>query len=95
MLEHTRTHTIEYMTTTVTTVRVDDEILRALRARAKREGRSVSSLITAILKHSVVNGDGKRSFVGALRDQPVPEMEEFRAIRAHLNAALRTKAQAR
>lgn len=83
------------MTTTVTTVRMDDEILKALRARAKREGRSVSSLIASILKRSVVDGDGKRSFVGVLQDKPVPELEDFRAVRAQLNAALRTKAKAR
>lgn len=83
------------MTTTVTTVRVDDEILKALRARAKKEGRSVSSLIASILKGSVVDGDGRRSFVGVLRDQPVPELKELRAVRAQLNAALRTKAKAR
>lgn len=81
------------MTTTVTTVRMDDEILKALRARAKREGRSVSSLISSILKRSVADGDGNRSFVGALQDRPVPELEDFRAVRAQLNSALRIKAK--
>jgi len=83
------------MTTTVTTVRMDDALLKALRARAKREGRSVSSLITSILTRSVVDGDGKRSFVGALGDKPAPELEDLRAVRAKLNAALRTKAKRR
>lgn len=89
---HTTTNTIEYVTTTITTIRLEDETLKALRARAKKEGRSVSSLIAAILQRSVVEGDGKRSFVGLLQDQPAPEMEDFRAVRAQLNASLRTKA---
>lgn len=72
----------------VTTLRMDDELLEALRARAKQEGRSLSSMIAFLLKRAVSEGDGKPSFVGALAHRAAPEMEDFRAVRAKLNKAL-------
>jgi hypothetical protein len=92
-----------YKNSRVLSVRIDGELLEAVRERAKAEGRSVSGEIVFIIRDRVkVDGTRpqRRPITGWLRNVQVPRSHsEFRHSRerasAELLRAVRRKARAR
>ena len=78
------------------TVRVPRPTRRRLEALAKREGRSLSQQIGRLIDagleseegSAVVTSDGAASLAGLLAREPVPDYEDFRAVRTLLSASL-------
>jgi hypothetical protein len=77
----------------VVSLRIDDELLKAVRERARIEGRSVSGEIVFLVRERVAAGRGNKKkaqrITGWLSDRPVPnEHADFRADRARASAQL-------
>ena len=79
------------------TVRVPRPTRRRLEALAKREGRSLSQQIGRLIDAGLEREEGGRAVVapevagplaGLLAREPVPEYEDFRAVRTLLSASL-------
>ncbi len=78
------------------TVRVPRPTRRRLEALAKREGRSLSQQIERLIDaglereegRAVVAPAGAGPLAGLLAREPVPEYEDFRAVRTLLSASL-------
>jgi hypothetical protein len=78
------------------TVRVPRPTRRRLEALAKREGRSLSQQIGRLIDaglereegRAAVAAEGGGPLAGLLAREPVPEYEEFRAVRTLLSASL-------
>jgi len=72
------------------TLRVDPELLRALRERAAREGRSVSAEVVRLIKRDVEPARRQRakrtSTMGMFADFAAPTLEEFRRMRRRFSS---------
>ncbi len=81
------------------TVRVPRPTRRRLEALAKREGRSLSQQIGRLIDAGLERGEGRAlvapgstgSLAGLLAREPVPEYEDFRAVRTLLASSLPRK----
>ena len=78
---------IEYVAATaVMTLRVDPDLLAALKARAKSEGRSVSAEVVRMIRREVQPIPSPRprrkASAGMFREFEAPALAEFRAVRA-------------
>jgi len=74
----------------IMTLRVDPELLLALKERAAREGRSVSAEVVQLIKRDVEPGTPQRakrtSTMGMFADFEAPTLEEFRRMRRRFSA---------
>jgi hypothetical protein len=74
----------------VMTLRIDPELLAALKARAAREGRSVSAEVVRLIKHEVEPVQHQRarrtSTMGMFAEFEAPTLEEFKRLRARFSA---------
>jgi hypothetical protein len=78
------------------TVRVPRATRRRLEVLAKREGRSLSQQIGRLIDAGLEREEGRGlvapeaagSLAGLLAREPVPEYEDFRAVRTLLSASL-------
>ena len=79
------------------TLRIDPQLLAALRRRAKREGRSVSAEVVRMIRREVEPALPARRkplrTMGMFADFEAPELEEFKRLRRRFSAALRSTAR--
>jgi plasmid stability protein len=77
------------------TVRLPASLKRELRARARRERRSLSAQITACLEREVANTEGgssrKGKLLGLFAGTPVPSERDFARVRRMLWGSLGRK----
>jgi hypothetical protein len=86
---------IDYMTNytgKVVSVRIDEPLLEAVRKRAKKDGRSISGEVAALVRAQLAAEPAARTIKpisGWLSDLDVPsDLEEFRAARREASTAL-------
>jgi plasmid stability protein len=76
--------------TSIMTLRVDPELLRALKERAAREGRSVSAEVVRLITRDVDPVKPQRvkriSSMGMFADFEAPTLEEFRRMRRRFSS---------
>jgi hypothetical protein len=80
--------------TTIMTVRIDPELLKALRARALREDRSVSAEVVRMIRAHVEPAPGRLlrhgTTMGMFPDLEAPELEDFKALRSEASSRVKT-----
>ena len=81
----------EYMAATaIMTLRIDPELLAALRVRARREGRSVSAEVVRMIRKDIEPASPRRRkpmrTMGMFADFEAPELEDFKRLRRQLSA---------
>jgi len=86
----------EYMAATaMMTLRIDPDLLARLKARAKREGRSVSAEVVRMIAKEVGPVLSRRTrpttTKGMFADLEAPTLEEFKRLRRSFSAAIVTR----
>jgi plasmid stability protein len=73
------------------TLRIDPDLLAALRLRARREGRSVSAEVVRMIRKEVEPASPRRRkpmlTMGMFADFEAPDLEEFKRLRRQLSVA--------
>ena len=69
--------------TAVMTVRIDPTLLAALKAKARRDGRSVSAEVIQLIRRGVEpeRPPGKAGTMGMFPDFEAPDLDDFIALR--------------
>lgn len=76
--------------TAIMTLRIAPGLLKALKARAKREGRSVSAEVVRMISKeidAVPERRPKRTTMGMFSEFDAPELDEFKRLRRQLSSA--------
>lgn len=95
-----RRSTMQYMAATaVMTVRIEPGLLDALKARSRREGRTVSAEVVRLIKKELQPPPKPRArparTMGMFADFDAPDLEEFVLWRRELSAQLLPKLRKR
>lgn len=81
------------------TVRIDPDLLAALKVRAAREGRSVSAEIIRLVRREVGAQATKRprraTTMGMFADFESPSLDEFKRMRNQLSSSLKAPKERR
>jgi hypothetical protein len=79
----------------IMTLRIEPDLLAALRQRAKREGRSVSAEVIRMIRKEVepapARPRGAKRTMGMFGDFESPELEEFKRLRREISASFQRR----
>ena len=81
--------------TAIMTLRIDPDLLAALRRRAKREGRSVSAEVIRMIRKEVEPAPSRqrktRPTMGMFADFEAPELDAFKQLRRDISATFQKR----
>ncbi len=89
-------NTKEYMAgTAIMTLRIDPNLLAALRRRAKQEGRSVSAEVIRMIRKEIAPAPSRqrktRRTMGMFADFESPELDVFKRLRRDVSARVQKR----